>query len=262
MWDENVAVDTRIGPNVMLETYFPLVARAMKVPVNRIKFVFHPIRSGFVEINQDSETRTMLTTLQEAPSEPVYVGVVCDTDEVEDEVVALEEEDCNDSETEDEWSEFECSLCEKTIKNQCGNIAQPTANGKACDECNAKVVSPRRMREMLEHMNDHPAQPVATQRPVTTEASATERVGTHAPARAQSSADTAPYPRTASERYMAKAGICFNWTKTGECPRTTCPWKQSHTEAYRAGGNNPRSSEEEEDGQEESIPNQNEQSFR
>ena len=56
-----------------------------------------------------------------------------------------------------------------------------------------------------------------------------ERAGTHVPP-----PPAAMYPRTLSECNMAKVGICFNWTKEGECPNPSCPWAHSHTEDMRA----------------------------
>ena len=55
-----------------------------------------------------------------------------------------------------------------------------------------------------------------------------ERVGTHVPNK-----ELVSYPRTLSDCNMAKVGICFNWTKEGECPNLACPWMHSHTPELR-----------------------------
>lgn len=47
---------------------------------------------------------------------------------------------------------MKCSICEKCIPEKNGwsqgNNAQPVNNGRCCDECNARVVIPARLREM------------------------------------------------------------------------------------------------------------------
>ncbi len=42
-----------------------------------------------------------------------------------------------------------CSICGKPYTGY-GNNAQPINDGRCCDECNAKVVIPRRIQESIE----------------------------------------------------------------------------------------------------------------
>jgi len=45
-----------------------------------------------------------------------------------------------------------CSICGKEYKNL-GNDAAPVSPGRCCDECNAKVVIPERVKQFNEQRN-------------------------------------------------------------------------------------------------------------
>lgn len=42
---------------------------------------------------------------------------------------------------------FKCSICGKNCKGH-GNNPQPINNGECCDECNKKIVLPRRLQDI------------------------------------------------------------------------------------------------------------------
>ena len=57
-------------------------------------------------------------------------------------------------ESDSECTEFKCAICQKMIQGQWGNMAQPIAEGKACDDCNQNIIIPIRIDDMKANIHN------------------------------------------------------------------------------------------------------------
>jgi DNA-directed RNA polymerase subunit RPC12/RpoP len=48
-----------------------------------------------------------------------------------------------------------CSICGKPIESGFGHNAQPVNDGRCCDDCNARVVLPTRLKRLREAEREH-----------------------------------------------------------------------------------------------------------